>query len=272
MPLLTKRRSDRISIELPIQVVGNDADGSQFMEHGHTLLISRHGGLIVLRRKLSADSEFTLVNTQLKDEGEARIVGHIASNPDGEVYGVALLDAGKNLWHIDFPPMDEAEVALGRVLLECVACHKQDVVHFTEVELEVFQAKQELIRSCPSCARTTVWKQTESGAGAELAAVAKSESKGKQRGKERRRHARKSVKLVACIRLSGTERMVNCEDVSRGGFSFTSKKSYQTGSEVDAAMPYSRAGGNIFLPARIAHCQERSPGFYKCGVAYKKTP
>jgi len=31
-----------------------------------------------------------------------------------------------------------------------------------------------------------------------------------------------------------------------------------------------RGGGNIFLPARIAHCKAGAAGVFKCGVAYKQ--
>jgi len=268
---LPQRRSDRISIELPIEVIGYDADGAQFKENGHTLLISRHGGLIVLRRKLLPEAELTLINTQLKDEAKVCVVGHFKSRPDGEVYGVALLDVQKNLWQVNFPSLDRADDAFARVLLQCGACHNREVIHFSEVDMEVFTARQELIRSCKSCSGTTVWKQLGVGTGPTApVAKAESESKHEQAWKDKRRHPRKQVKLVACIRHCGTERIVDCEDVSRGGFSFISKWSYGVDNEVEFAMPYSRAGGNIFLPARIAHCKERSTGWYKCGVAYQR--
>jgi len=233
---LPQRRSDRISIELPIEVIGYDADGAQFKENGHTLLISRHGGLIVLRRKLLPEAELTLINTQLKDEAKVCVVGHFKSRPDGEVYGVALLDVQKNLWQVNFPSLDRADDAFARVLLQCGACHNREVIHFSEVDMEVFTARQELIRSCKSCSGTTVWKQLGVGTGPTApVAKAESESKHEQAWKDKRRHPRKQVKLVACIRHCGTERIVDCEDVSRGGFSFISKWSYGVDNEVEFA-------------------------------------
>jgi len=268
-----QRRSDRISIELPIEVIGYDADGARFVENGHTLLISRHGGMIVLKRKLLPEAQLTLVNMQLKDVAEVRVVGHFKARPDGEVYGVALLDEEKNLWQVNFPSLDRADNAFARVLLQCSTCHSQEVVHFTEMDMEVFTASQELIRSCKLCSAATVWKQLGVGTGPTVpVGEAESESKQEQMWKDKRRHPRKRVKLVACIRHSGNERIVQCEDVSQGGFSFISMWSYAVENEVEAAMPYSRAGGNIFLPARVAHCKERSTGWYKCGVAYQRQP
>ena len=270
----SQRRSDRISIELPIEVIGYDADGSYFIQEGHTRLISRHGGLIVLKRKLPPEAELILVNTQLKDQAAVRVVGHAESEPDGEVYGVAFLDANKSLWRVAFPPMDEAEAALARVLLHCAGCHSQEVVHFTEVDMEIFASKQELIRSCKSCSRATVWKQLgpETTSAAAPMATAEPESRHEQSRIEKRRHPRKKVKLLACIRQSGREHVVDCDDVSRGGFCFKGYRKYVVDMEIDVAMPYTRGGGNIFLPARIAHCKAGAAGVFKCGVAYKQKP
>ena len=272
MPPPSQRRSDRISIELPIEVIGYDADGSHFIQEGHTRLISRHGGLIVLKRKLPPEAELILVNTQLKDQAAVRVVGHAESEPDGEVYGVAFLDANKSLWRVAFPPMDEAEAALARVLLHCAGCHSQEVVHFTEVDMEIFASKQELIRSCKSCSRATVWKQLgpETTSATAPIATAEPESRHEQSPIEKRRHPRKKVKLLACIRQSGREHVVDCDDVSRGGFCFKGYRKYVVDMEIDVAMPYTRGGGNIFLPARIAHCKAGAAGVFKCGVAYKQ--
>ena len=87
---------------------------------------------------------------------------------------------------------------------------------------------------------------------------------------EKRRHPRKEVKLLACIRQSGREHVVDCDDVSRGGFCFKGYRKYVVDMEIDVAMPYTRGGGNIFLPARIAHCKAGAAGVFKCGVAYKQ--
>jgi PilZ domain-containing protein len=271
------RRSDRISIELPIQVVGADAMGQQFIEPAHTLLISRHGALIVVKRRLVPEEEMTIVNTQLHNEADVRVIGHVQTRPDGEVYGVALLDSSKDLWHVEFPPLSEAEKALARSLLECSGCHKREVFYFNEVDLEVFGVKQELIRQCKSCGVATMWRyvggtpKTPETPAEVAEAKPQPEQKPEPAPDERRRHPRARVNLLACLSTNGLEDIVQCEDVSRGGFCFVSEMCYPVGLNTEAAMPYSKTGGNIFVPSRIAHSRELPDGHFRHGVAYKPT-
>jgi hypothetical protein len=269
------RRSDRISIELPIQVAGTDAMGQQFIEPAHTILISRHGGLIVVKRKLLPEEELTILNTQLRNEAEVQVVGHVHTQPDGDVYGVALVDSSKDLWQVKFPPLDESEEALARVMLECSSCHTREVFYFNEVDLTVFGIKQELIRQCKSCGVSTMWRhvgETLRAPEPVVEAKPQPEPEPEATPQERRRHARARVKLLACISQNGKEEVVNCEDVSRGGFCFIGQKRYSVGLEMDAAVPYSKAGGNIFVPSRVVNCQELPDGRFRHGLAYKATP
>jgi hypothetical protein len=85
---------------------------------------------------------------------------------------------------------------------------------------------------------------------------------------ERRRAKRTVMKTSACIRSLGREVVVECEDVSRGGFRFKSLKAYPTGMQIEAAMPYMKSSVNIFVTAQIAYQMEMSGGFYRHGVAY----
>jgi hypothetical protein len=41
------RRSSRIAEQIPVTLIGTDTDGKTFMEHTHTLLLSRHGASVV---------------------------------------------------------------------------------------------------------------------------------------------------------------------------------------------------------------------------------
>jgi hypothetical protein len=89
----------------------------------------------------------------------------------------------------------------------------------------------------------------------------------------RRKHPRTKVSYKACIRRSGlNEDVVTCEDMSKGGLSFKSRKQYYQGTEIEIAVPYSPGGNAIFVPARIAWVVEIvKDKQYKCGVAYRIT-
>ena len=64
--------------------------------------------------------------------------------------------------------------------------------------------------------------------------------------------------------------VVACEDISKGGFRFTSHKEYPQGTRVEAAVPYTKSSNNIFTLAGIIYCQKMPDGQYRHGVTYIK--
>jgi PilZ domain-containing protein len=90
----------------------------------------------------------------------------------------------------------------------------------------------------------------------------------------RRKHTRTKVSYKACIRRSGsTEDVVTCEDMSKGGLCFKSRKKYFERTAIEVAVPYSPGGNAIFVPAEIAWVVEITKDkLYKCGVAYRLIP
>lgn len=89
----------------------------------------------------------------------------------------------------------------------------------------------------------------------------------------RRKHPRMKVNYKACIRRSGfPDDIVACEDMSRGGICFRSRRQYFERSAIEVAVPYSPGSQAIFVPAEIAWVQELAKEKqYKCGVAYLPT-
>jgi len=89
----------------------------------------------------------------------------------------------------------------------------------------------------------------------------------------RRKHPRTKVNYKACIRRSGSnDEVVTCEDMSKGGISFKSRKPYFARTAIEVAVPYSPGGNAIFVPAEIAWVVEITKDkLYKCGVAYRLT-
>jgi hypothetical protein len=89
----------------------------------------------------------------------------------------------------------------------------------------------------------------------------------------RRKHSRTRVTYKACIRRAGfTDDVVTCEDMSRGGICFKSRKRYFEKTEIEVAVPYAPGGNTIFVPARIAWVVEVTPDkLYRCGVSYHLT-
>lgn len=270
------RRSDRISIELPIVVTGSDAMGSGFLEQGITAVIGRHGAKILLRRKLVPHQEINIRCLTTSKESDARIIGQVGGTRDGAFYyGVELLDADTNIWDVEFPAVDEAEAGVGRVLLECIRCHSRELVYLHEIEAEVFEANRSISRHCRKCTDLSVWRETHLRGDEELPQAAPQPAvtvpaPPPKRTKNDRKHLRLDLKADACIRYPQYgEEVVQTVNLSRGGFRFKSKKHYREGWVIEAALPYQHGGANIFAAARIVYAgEDPAAGVNVYGVAY----
>lgn len=270
------RRSDRITLELPIEVSGTDANGVGFVEDSKTAVISRHGAKILLKHALVPEQELTIRCRATGKESDARVVGKIGSGPKGYFYGIEFLDPKVNLWDIEFPPLAESEMAVARVLLECVRCHARELTYLDAPEAEVFEANQALSRHCTRCTDMSIWKLSSIQAPTEQIQLAiqpttvpEPHAVAPARAQNERKVVRVSLKITACIRTWFGEEVVTTGNVSRGGISFKSSMHYAEGSVVEVAVPYSPGTGNIFAPARVEHAEKLpAEGVTLYGVSY----
>jgi hypothetical protein len=66
--------------------------------------------------------------------------------------------------------------------------------------------------------------------------------------------------------------IVTCEDISRGGLHFKSRKEYIAEAEIEVAAPYSPGTQSIFVRAQIVHVVEvKQERRFRCGVCYSKS-
>lgn len=261
---------------VPIEVVGCDLEGMQFIEPSITVSITRDGAFLLLENKLAPESELLVRNLQTGEEAMGRVVGMMKGEVQGHLYGIAIPQRAENLWGVPFPP----EGARNAQLLKCSLCDDVVAASLLVIEEQVLEANHCLARSCDNCGAVTIWNRTDrepakgkpTVSPAQLVAAA--EEKAKEISappKEKRATKRAAIKMAACIRYSGFDSEVACEDVSRGGFRFRSSTKYPTDMRFEAAVPYAKSGANIFVPARIKYCQELADGEYRHGVAYIKT-
>lgn len=156
------RRTDRVTVAIPVEVTGTEAGGGGFFDRTETQRISRHGASLVLRRKLAPDQELTLRNLENQREAEVTVIGQIGTTEQGELYGVAFTSGSEseNLWDIAFPLVAESDDAAFRIVMGCVACKTREVAYLNELEAEVFQASGVLRRNCARCRQSTVWRES----------------------------------------------------------------------------------------------------------------
>jgi len=90
----------------------------------------------------------------------------------------------------------------------------------------------------------------------------------------RRKHARVKVSYSACVRHPERgDDIVTCEDMSRGGLRFKSRKSYYERSLIEVAVPYTPGQASLFVPAQIVFTQELpEQQLFRYGVAYLQLP
>ncbi len=303
------RRSSRIPKELAILLTGSDMDGKGFSEMTKTVLLSRHGAGIISTYKLSAEQEIIIRYLDTNKEALVRVVGRIGSEGEVYTYGVALVDTSQiDFWGIDFAPVSEKDKQARRVLLECGSCKQRETVDHSDVESDVLIINEGIVRFCKQCGDSTLWKrapevpeeptvlvaagrdttiassaQTTTAASKHFAPPAQTASTLTTPQEpnttpaasldNRRKYARTKVNYKACVRRSGfADDVVTCEDMSKGGICFRSRKQYFVRSNIEVAVPYSPGGNAIFVPAEIAWVVEITKGkLYKCGVAYRRT-
>jgi PilZ domain len=262
---------------LPIEVFGADLDGRQFLEQTRTLTITRDGATIPLANKLAPESELIVRNPVTNEEADARVVDLIQDAASLHVYGIAFTNPSLNLWQVEFPEVQSQKTTT----LKCSRCHAVEAILLGEIQMEIVESKQELRRHCECSNSWTIWKRTdqrvterratERGIKDRRRKISPIEEPTTPALQERRREKRTAMKAAACIRCCDGEVVVECEDVSRGGFRFKSLKAYPVGTRIEAAIPYAKSSVNIFVNTQIVYQQKLSGGFYRHGVAYVKS-
>jgi hypothetical protein len=285
------RRSGRIPKEIAILLVGSDMEGKVFSEESKTVVLSRHGAGIVSQYKLVPEQELIVRRLDTNSEAEVRVVGQIGAHAGNFTYGVAFLNSGTNFWGVEFPPLTESERLASRALLECSSCKHREIVDHSDLEADVFAINQGIVRFCKNCGSSTFWKRAsgdpadksislepaqklEPSCSSDHAATQSVSAPVVQKPavppENRRKYARTKVNCKACIKQPGhTQDVVACEDMSRGGLRFKSRKQYFQGSTIEVAVPYSPGAQSIFVHARIVFVQELpDEKLFRCGVAY----
>jgi hypothetical protein len=98
------RRSQRVFHKMRLQAQGRSHEGRKFREICETLVVSAHGGLLMLKHEVDNGEILVLVNPETQEEQECRIVFLGDSGEKGSRIGVEFLTPAPRFWGIDFDP------------------------------------------------------------------------------------------------------------------------------------------------------------------------
>ncbi len=141
------RRSLRISLQLPIQLIGTDISGTDFTIDAKTAIVTRHGAAIELPHPLAPGQE--LLISYGGKEARARVVGQVREG----CFGIAFVDPEIDLWGIHLPP-PSGKVGLIPTLLRCTKCGSSYGSEITDIEVMQLEVSGQLAHDCPPPAVT----------------------------------------------------------------------------------------------------------------------
>ena len=101
-----RRRSQRVLMQVGVQVSGNDAQGKYFREQTDTLAINAHGALILLHARVTSGSILKMANSRTQEEQECYVVFLGPVRGEKAEIGLEFSAPRPQFWRVAFPPED----------------------------------------------------------------------------------------------------------------------------------------------------------------------
>jgi len=101
-----RRKSQRIFLNVPVRVMGNNTSGISFTEEMQTVKVSADGCSVPLSAPVNKGQYVTLLNLRTKAMLECVIVRIEQSSDAHHEIGMSFLLPNKKFWQVSFPPVD----------------------------------------------------------------------------------------------------------------------------------------------------------------------
>ena len=102
----TKRRSARVTIDIPVEVYGQWSDGRVFHEETRTLVVNAHGALVHLATEVNLKQMVLLVHKKTGNEVQCRVAYRKEIENGRAEVGIEFVSPTPRFWGIAFPPDD----------------------------------------------------------------------------------------------------------------------------------------------------------------------
>lgn len=225
------RRTERVYLQIPIEVCGEDASRRPFCERTHTLIINRDGARINSVQPLQPGQNLTIKNLQTGVSSPFRVVGSGGrSIGDAPEWGVECLEPAADIWGIHFPSLEESPPEGEHVdaLLECTACCARELAKLSMRDYRDLSLLGALPRHCQRCGKESEWRfgcvqALDQDATPWEGETSPEEPLAKGGDGEKLVAKRLAIKLPVRIRLpNGRAEVVRTENLSRMGMCFVS--------------------------------------------------
>lgn len=98
----TPRRSARAFHKIRVQAQGRTHDRKKFKETCETVVVSPHGGLLLMRHEVDNGEMLVLTNPLTQEEQECRIVYLGEPVAKGQRVGIEFLTPAPRFWGVEF--------------------------------------------------------------------------------------------------------------------------------------------------------------------------
>ena len=154
------RRSDRISKEIEIVLIGSDLDGKVFSERTRTVELSRHGMGVVSFHKLAPEQEVIIRRKDTNKEALVRVVRVIGSQSGNYTYALTFVNPNTDTWGAELPPLlTESANAAIHPLFECSSCKGREMLDENGQSLGEGGVPDAPTKPCKHCGTATNWRR-----------------------------------------------------------------------------------------------------------------
>jgi len=102
----TKRRSQRVLMQVGVRIRGKDAQGKDFEEDTETLAINAHGALVLLSARLISGSVVYMKHNRTEEDQECHVAFLGPVRGGKAEIGLEFSQPRPTFWRVAFPPED----------------------------------------------------------------------------------------------------------------------------------------------------------------------
>jgi PilZ domain len=100
------RRSSRLTIQIPVEVICKGAQNSVRVEETRTVVVSAHGCALMLKAGVMPGDTVVVIHKMSREEVSCRVVMCRQSKDGNWDTGLEFREPSPKFWHIAFPPDD----------------------------------------------------------------------------------------------------------------------------------------------------------------------